>query len=94
MLLKINTEEEKMLFLQAHPNYTAESTIHEQFLANAKSINGTSNIKNAIIISLAALNELCHLDNSVATSPMTTIDTTTPLADPKIPCKILPLTAA
>ena len=88
------TEEETTLFLQVRPNYTAESTIHEQFLANAKSVNGTSNIKNTIIISLAALNEICHIDNSDATSPMTTGDTTTPLADPKHQYKILSRTSS
>ena len=94
MLLKLHFEEEKVLFLQLHPHYTAKSTLHEQFLANVKSADGYSNIKNALIISLAALNELCHLDNSFATSPMTTVNTTTPMADPKNPCEILSNTSS
>ena len=85
MLLKIQSKEDKEHFLLLHPHYTAESALHEQFLVNAKTPNGYTNIKNALLISLAALNELCKQDNTFASSPIVTTDTTTPLAIPKIP---------
>ena len=88
LLLKIHSKEDKEQFLQLHRHYTAESAIHEQFLANAKSPDGYTNIKNALIISLAALNELCQQDNTFVTSPMLTTDTTTPMANPKFPARL------
>ena len=87
MLLKIQSKEDKEQFLL--PHYTAESALHEQFLANAKTPNGYTNIKNALLISLAALNELCKQDNTFVSSPISTTDTTTPMANPKIPYKSL-----
>ena len=87
MLLKIQSKEDKEQFLLLHPHYTAESALHEQFLANAKTPNGYTNIKNALLISLAALNELCKQDNTFVSSPISTTGTTTPMANPKIPYK-------
>ena len=89
MLLKIQSKEDKEQFLLLHPHFTAESALHEQFLVNAKTPNGYTNIKNALLISLAALNELCKQDNTFVTSPISTTDTTTPMANPKILCKFL-----
>ena len=89
MLLKIQSKEDKEHFLLLHPHYTAERALHEQFLVNAKTPNGYTNIKNALLISLAALNELCKQDNTFVSSPIYTTDTTTPMANPKIPYKSL-----
>ena len=88
MLLKIQSKEDKEHFLLLHPHYTAESALHEQFLANFKTPNGYTNIKNALLISLAALNEFKQ-DNTFASSPIVTTDTTTPMAIPKVPYKSL-----
>ena len=64
-LLKIQSKEDKEQFLLLHPHHTAESALHEQFLANAKTPNGYTNIKNALLISLAALvrNETEDINN-------------------------------
>ena len=82
MLLKFQSKEDKEQFLLLHPHFTAESALHEQFLVNAKTPNGYTNIKNALLISLYYL---CKQDSTFVSSPISTTDTTTPTANPKIP---------